>query len=168
MEALESAAQQFESLKDSDGLPSGIPFERTPKEIWGFLDSRFPGLWPQWFQDLTATYRLGGGWFYLCLDPYDSERRSPCMWRRPSELLVEAFQYFEPIETLASLGLVPFADGEDANVWVFRSADGYDPEVFFTSLYGWSQDCIPTIGDGLEPANMKMSEFLLFGAGQNE
>lgn len=90
------------------------------------------------------------------------------MWRRPSELLVEAFQYFEPIETLASLGLVPFADGEDANVWVFRSADGYDPEVFFTSLYGWSQDCIPTIGDGLEPANMKMSEFLLFGAGQNE
>ncbi|MES2594551.1 MAG: hypothetical protein V4662_04405 [Verrucomicrobiota bacterium] len=166
MNPLESAAQQFEALKDSNGLPAGIPFERVPSEIWAFLELRFPGIWPQWFQELTTRYRLGGGWFYLCLDPDDVERRWPCMWRRPSEFLVEAFQYFTPIEDLASIGLVPFADGEDGNVWVFRSSDGYDPEVYFTSLYGWAKDCVPTEENGLIPARMKMSDLLQYGASQ--
>lgn len=163
MTSLETAAQRFEALKDAKGLPGGIPFERIPSEVWDFLEVRFPNVWPQWFKELTTNYRLGGGWFCFASDLSDFESRLPCIFRRPSELLVEAFQYFEPIETLSSIGFVPFADGEDANVWVFRAIDGYDPPVYFTSLYGWSNECIPAETDGLTPAHMSLSEFLQYG-----
>ena len=160
----EEAAQLLETRQDFKGLPSNIPLERMTEEVWSFLEDRFPGVWPDWFKAVTIRYRLGGSSFFHCVYPEFPGETGACNFRRPSEFLVDAYQYFEPIETLAELGFVPFADGEDANVWVFRKSDGENPPVFFTELYGWSPDNPPTELDGLLPARKTFAEFLEYGA----
>jgi hypothetical protein len=75
--------------------------------------------------------------------------------------------YNVPLRKLSELGFVPFADGEDGNLWLFRKDDSDDPQVYFVCEGLWLGDDILTEENGLYPTHKSLSEFLLYGANWN-
>ena len=144
--------------------PDHAPYERYGNELWSFIDRRLPGYGPNWYRHLTERFRIGGAWFNY---PLDKSRHhiGNCWLVRPSSALLYAYEVW-PLPQLFAHGFCCFADGDDGNVWVFKSADKPDPPVYFIEATAWNGD-MPTANNGLYDVGLTFSGLLRYGASWN-
>lgn len=157
LERLKNAAAALEQHTHA-GM---APYERYPNEAWDFIESKLPSYAPDWYRQITQSFRLGGTWFHF---PIDSTRDYIGNFHlpRPSMALMLAYDSW-PLPQLMSHGFCAFADGDDGNTWVFRRNDGPDPLIFFIEASAWDGS-LPTAENGLFSTNMKMSDLFEYAS----